>query len=322
MPYESRLKLVCRKDNDCWTLFNRETGTKVRMSFGNDGKNVEPEKAISPELVDVKITDFCPFNCKFCYQDSTENGKHADRNFLNQLAYAFKEMRVFEVAIGGGEPTLHPDFVDILRTFRRNGIVPNFTTKSISWLNDHPKRQEILKVAGAFALSIVSAQEVVLLADLRDQYGIPARQINAQYVMGTSDMVEFEQILKTAVEKKLRLTLLGYKTNGRGDQFEPKDYSDWTTILKTVNEEAKGYFQIGIDTALARDYQGQLADLGVPKWCYEVEEGKFSMYVDAVTSKVAKSSYGESLAMRPLEHTGSYGAKPLKGEILEHFARY
>lgn len=321
VPLESSAKdLVCRKDDGYWVLFNRASGTKIRMSFHDGVDGIEPAKAKTPELVDVKITDFCPYNCAFCYQDSTAKGQHADTDYLRNLAYALGEKRVFEVAIGGGEPTLHPRFVEILETFRRNGIVPNFTTKNLTWLNDHSLRPKILEAAGAFAFSIEKADELKKLAALRDTYEIPNHKLNCQYVMGSSSNYDFEQILRVSAERGLRVTLLGYKTNGRGDQFKPKDYSTWTETLKKVHEEHKWRLKIGIDTALAAEYQGQLADLGIPKWCYEIEEGKFSMYIDAVTKKTAKSSYGPSLTMRPLKETNGYGR--LGDEIVQHFAQF
>jgi hypothetical protein len=314
--------LVCRKDDGHWVIFNRGTGTKIRMSFG-EGDHVEPEKARTPELVDVKITDFCPYGCEFCYQDSTTKGEHAPKGRLYKLAHAMKEMRVFEVAIGGGEPTLHPDFVEILQNFRSHGIVPNFTTKNLGWLHDHAVRPKVLEAAGAFAYSVEHARDVERLASIRDVYEIPSAQLNCQYVMGSSFLEDFRHILETSKERGIRVTLLGYKTDGRGSQFEPKDYADWPTVLKEVHE-ASGYgLRVGIDTALAREFQSQLGDLGVPKWCYEVVEGKFSMYVDGVAWKSARSSYGSSLAMRPLQSVEGHGwYGKLAGEITEHFARY
>lgn len=319
---ESCRNLVCRKDGDHWTMFDRSTGTKIRMSFA-DGQAVEPAKASAPELVDIKITDYCPFDCEFCYQDSTQQGQHAPKGRLERLAWSLSQMNVFEVAIGGGEPTLHPNFVDVLRTFRSHGVVPNFTTKNLAWLNDHTLRPKILELAGAFAYSVENWQDVEKLASLRDVYEIPNRQLNCQYVMGTSSLSDFRVLLREAKERKIRLTLLGYKQNGRGSEYEPRDYADWPKILKEIHDEPGYGLKIGIDTALAAGYQSQLGDLGVPRWCYEIEEGKFSMYVDAVAWKTARSSYGPSLAMRPLtelERWGGYGK--LQEELVEHFARF
>lgn len=126
-----RSRLVARHDAryDFWALFDRATGNKIRMRFGKpDELNVVPEKASAPELVDIKITDHCPFACNFCYQDSTVAGGHAKSSDIYHIAQSLSRLRVFEVAIGGGEPTMHPQFVNILTTFRNNHIVPNFTT--------------------------------------------------------------------------------------------------------------------------------------------------------------------------------------------------
>lgn len=316
--------LVCRKDDGYWVLFNRANGTKVRMSFG-DGKVVSPAKATVPELVDVKITDYCTMGCDFCYQDSTPQGIHADKDFLSQLANALGTMKVFEVAIGGGEPTLHPDFIEILEDFRSRGVVPNFTTKNLAWLHDPTKRARILEAAGAFAYSIGNADDLAKIASIRDTYEISEDQVNCQYVMGTTDLYEFERILTTAAERDMRITLLGYKQDGRGAAFRASDYSGWVEILKKVHEATLHIhgIRIGIDTALAREYQGQLADLGVPRWCYEIEEGKFSMYIDAVAKTTAKSSYGSPLVHQRFTDSKSYSlyANMLK-EIPKHFATY
>src|SRR3989344_272743 len=96
---------VARKDGTYWAVFNRKNGTKIRFSFERDA--APPMRATLPELVDVKITDLCTRGCLFCYQDSTPRGEHASRGVLDVLACALGQARVFEVAIGGGEPTAH-----------------------------------------------------------------------------------------------------------------------------------------------------------------------------------------------------------------------
>lgn len=81
----------------------------------------------SPELIDVSITDKCGFGCTYCYQDSTPDKKHAPRDLIPTLLKGFKHAP-YQIAIGGGEPTGHPDFPEILRETRLLGTVPNYTT--------------------------------------------------------------------------------------------------------------------------------------------------------------------------------------------------
>jgi hypothetical protein len=49
--------------------------------------------------------------------------------------------------------------------------------------------------------------------------------------------------------------------------------------------------RLSIDTTLANRYQKKLTELSIPKWLYHVEEGKYSMYIDAVENKYGPSSY-------------------------------
>lgn len=287
---EGSAKMVCRKDPEYgfWTMFAPHSGAKIRFSF-NDLDNA-PEKAYAPELVDLKITDYCPFDCPFCYQDSTKKGQHA--HYYEQIypvIRALSELKVFEVAIGGGEPTMHPEFDQILKECRWNNIVPNFTTKSLDWLKDRERCSSIMETAGAFAFSVISPDDVDKLAALVDKNDIEPHQVSIQVVMGVHDRDKFEEIIRRANKSDLRVTLLGYKTNGRGADCVPIAYDWWADVIK--DNSPKYFTPICIDTALAEQYKDKLDELGIPEWSYHTKEGKFSMYIDAVTGSVAPSSY-------------------------------
>lgn len=297
MPEEAYgCPFVARKDGDYWTIFNRSNGAKIRMTFKGHDFDVVPKRSSAPELIDIKITDYCPFECAYCYQGSTKEGKHADDGWLTSLAYKLKDMQVFEVAIGGGEPTLHPNFVEILRHFRWNNIVPNFTTKNLGWLKDKKKADEILKHAGAFAYSCEKAEDVNELASILKKRKIEHqecytnyRAITVQHVVGVAEEEEFRKILMACAEHHFQLTLLGYKMVGRGPEFGAKPSSKWLDIVKEVCEEK--YLRVGIDTALADRHWDDLIAAGVPSHCMTRVEGQFSCYIDAVTRTINTSSY-------------------------------
>ena len=220
------------------------------------------------------------------------SGKHAGLQTISSIAYALGDMQVFEVAIGGGEPTMHPGFEKILQTFRSCGIVPNFTTKSLAWLRDEKRRREILDKAGAFAYSVTDSGDIDKLAALAKAYDIPSRQVAVQYVMGTAGDWEFEQILRAAHYHRIRLTLLGYKTVGRGDQFKPRDGENakWLSFIQEAIKK-HGCPNIGIDTALAQKYEEQIKAAGIPAWMFHTQEGRFSCYIDAVEKLAGPSSF-------------------------------
>lgn len=100
---------------------------------------IDPTKDITeltyPEFYDVKITDHCEGNCPYCYMDSTHEGKHV-LDAVDKVKDYFGSMsennKPFQVALGGGEPTKHPQFIEILKTFYDLGITPNYTTNGMN----------------------------------------------------------------------------------------------------------------------------------------------------------------------------------------------
>lgn len=144
------------------TIFNNQNGVKVRYNMEGDG-----EVYLSvPELVDIKITDYCPYGCSYCYQNSTEQGLHADYDKLVSMIELMKEKGVFELAIGGGEPTLHPQFHNIIEACNKKNddggyIVPNFTTRNLSvFKKGGDKTYDLLTSIGGFAYSVDGVKDV------------------------------------------------------------------------------------------------------------------------------------------------------------------
>ncbi len=286
---------VARKDDGYWTIFNRTTGAKLRVSFDPMVTTPLVKRSKAPELVDIKITDFCPFGCQFCYQDSTLVGEHGNKDLIYHLASALGDMNVFEVAIGGGEPTLHPNFAELLADFRRYGVVPNFTTKSLGWLKDPKQREPILKHMGAFAFSAETADEVDQLADTMSKadlvgaYYADGVRVTIQHVIGVAEESEFRKILNRCAKHMFPVTLLGYKQVGRGPSFGQKPSAKWLKILRDICD--RHHLTVGIDTALADRYWDDLLAAGVPESCLTRTEGQFSCYIDAVARTMHTSSY-------------------------------
>ena len=305
LPRDSHDLLVARNDGTHWVLFNRSTGAKIRFSFEQTQKPIT--KALTPELVDIKITDFCPFGCAYCYQGSTHKGKHAEKQVLSSLPSILGGMKVFEVAIGGGEPTLHPDFISMLGNFRYYNIVPNFTTKSLAWLRDEKQRKPILEACGAFAYSVTRATDVHELVKMLHKYDIetdgysykPAKA-TVQYVLECGG--DLEGILRAASNAGLRITLLGFKDTGFGKDFK-KVSEDWIEIVQKVKEDKSRWLNLGVDTAIIQKYGNEIkSKLGVHDALFTAQEGKFSMYIDAVEKRVAPSSYCAENQYVPFEN--------------------
>jgi len=290
----SRSTVIGRRDGAHWVLFSRGSGMKVRVSL--DPAAGDYTKAAAPELVDLKITDKCTHGgCSYCYQGSTPAGKHAPMygaGGIYAVVQALANLRVFEVAIGGGEPTEHPDFIDILEVFERQGVVPNFTTRNLEYLRDEQKAKRIAEVIGGFAVSVDERTGFEAPLKLRD--GPLGAKMSIQYVIGTGSDAFLGALVKACHERGVRLTLLGYKTTGRGasalrvlDGVQARQTETWIDVVRGAVE----WPRIGIDTTLAAQSEARLRDAGVSAHFYTTKEGDFSCYVDAVAGTIAPSSY-------------------------------
>jgi radical SAM protein with 4Fe4S-binding SPASM domain len=83
----------------------------------------------APLVAHWAVSYRCNLQCAFCYSESgpqREAGPGPDlrRRLVDRLA----EWGVLEVALGGGEPTILPDFGPLLAAIREAGLVPNVTT--------------------------------------------------------------------------------------------------------------------------------------------------------------------------------------------------
>lgn len=295
-----------------WVLFNRSNGSRRTINLTPGGKTEAPEpRPDTPNLVDLKITDKCSIGCKFCYQGSTKAGKHATYYHLVQIGNALQKLGVFEVAIGGGEPTEHPEFCNILGCFKRLGLAVNFTTKSTAWIKDDTKFDEVQRAASAWAYSVGSRAELDSYIETLQQAltkwgdglsrteehglgGLCYPSYDRHYIhvtMGTVTREEFRKILEGA--KQLSITLLGYKQDGRGSKFEKIPY-DWLEeeLARFKQEHAWQFTQIGVDTPLAQELGEALPRLGVNPNLYRLDEGFDSVYIDGVAGTVHTASYG------------------------------
>lgn len=274
--------LVARQDGAYWTLFQRGTGAKIRLSFDDQPA---PHKATRPELVDLKITGYCPFQCGYCYQGSTPEGRHATLPQVHSILDMLGEWRVFEVAIGGGEPTLHPNFLEILTHARGLGIVPNFTTKNLAWLSG-PMGSAILDKIGSFAYSVESADDVVKLHEAMEPAVAYHGKATVQYIIGIDATAEsLKSVLAAAAKYHFPITLLGYKTTGRGAAFGERKSGNWIDIIM----KHKG--RVSIDTVLADKFYDELIAKKVPTYLITRKDGAFSAYIDCVEETMHRSSY-------------------------------
>lgn len=305
LPQEHRWgHLIARKDGGWWALFNKQTGAKLRLSFLD---NPAPYLgATRPELVDIKITDYCPYACDFCYQGATPTGKHAALDDLRALARELGDAEVFEVALGGGEPTLHPAFPQVLQLFHESGCKPNFATYSLAaWRGKPVITAAVQKYAGSFAVSCLT--EVGGIADW-NKHNTP--QATLQVPLGCYPRATVEAALNAACAMDVPVTLLGYKATGRGAAFTPEAYA-WVVDL-LLNKD-HGYRRFGADAVFVSQFGAQLEAGGISPKLMVTGEGAFTCYIDAVTGQAGASSYCG--ALHPLDKCDPFSRFPYVPDV-------
>jgi hypothetical protein len=230
---------------------------------------------------------------------SFNGGRRNRENKCAQRRSGFNRASVFQRR--KGEPTLHPDFVWILKHFREHGIVPNFTTNNLQWLRNPKLCREIMNLAGAIGFSADDPERIREFRTLLDYNGFQDAKVNIHVVLGVVSDYSLYGLFTAASACHFDVTLLKYKNVGRGKNFKPKNYNRW---LRCVSDfiKAKGcYLRIGIDTPLAEEYKEELQKAEIPDYMYETKEGKFSCYIDAVEKKIGPSSYCEHEKMIKLD---------------------
>ncbi|HET6976894.1 MAG TPA: radical SAM protein [Pyrinomonadaceae bacterium] len=86
-----------------------------------------------PQRLSVELANICNLHCSYCFR-SDENlyTSHAEFFSLELLRRVIAEARVVmnvtRINFTGGEPTLHPQFEETLRTIREAGLTVSFVT--------------------------------------------------------------------------------------------------------------------------------------------------------------------------------------------------
>ena len=91
-----------------------------------------PRALAAPETIHFSVTGRCDQACDGCFYSarpgSTVTPTDAPFELFERVVRQAAGACVFQMALGGGEPLLHPRLLDMVRLARRNRIVPNLTT--------------------------------------------------------------------------------------------------------------------------------------------------------------------------------------------------
>jgi Radical SAM superfamily len=283
------------QDGGNYVVYNRQSGAKALIQTN---PNKPFTKGTFPHLVDIKLTDNCPYACEFCYQSSTKEGKDSKFNYLYDVINEFSKLGTLEIAFGGGETPSSSNFVDAISLCKQTGITPNFTCFGTAWLKDNQK-VAAAKKCGGIGVSVHTVKDLQKLVKIREAVGSEP-VITAQFVMQATEENNLLDVLDACLKNNIPVLLLGYKNVGFGVKCQQHPITDATFKALESWQEEYGP-TLSVDTAFVDNHNDLLTKLDVSRILITSPEGKFSCYIDAVKKEIGPSSYGDASSMSSLD---------------------
>ena len=270
--------MLSRTIGDYHFLADSKTGTTFRWGKTFDD---DPLFAPVPELADISISNRCHKGCGFCYRQSTGDGAlmslkdYCDvLDSMNSPEYG----NVFQVALGGGEPLEHPDFMEIINETVKRGIVPNFTTNGA--LLTESLLDDIRGKVGALAISISDVEEIIRLKDILS--ASLRIKVNLHYILSRRSVEQAIDIVRGKYDHLLdsinAVIFLTYKPAGRGSANDVlmagKELSEFLHCIKHPQTMCR----IGFDACFVPMILSQ--DQTLSNYVDFCEGGFFSVYIN------------------------------------------
>lgn len=256
------------------TLFNKKTGFFVRIEERGFEEPFWAETG--PELLDISITNYCERGCSFCYRRSNNDGRHMPLFDYENVIRQAQQVNVLQIALGGGNPNQHPNFIDILSLTYDNGIVPSYTTNGMGLT------QSVLKATadhcGAMALSAYPPfdRNWQAIIDKICGFGI---KLNIHFLLTKKTVakaIEWLTVPTPFLENINALIFLNYKPIHSGTELLLRDSNLTDRFFSAVNNN-RNNLKIGFDSCCI---SGIVQKLDVRPFLVEsCEAARFSAFI-------------------------------------------
>jgi uncharacterized radical SAM superfamily Fe-S cluster-containing enzyme len=209
----------------------------------------------------IEITEACNLRCPTCFADS-DIGRYSPLDEVERMldTVVANEGYADVVQISGGEPTIHPQILDILALAKQKRIKAlMINTNGVRIAKDEDFVRSLAEFKGNFEVYLQfdgfrqSTYETIRGVDLREvktqaianltKYEIPIN-LTATIQRGVNED-EIGQIVKFGVEQKMvrGVTFQPVTNVGRHEDFDPLDRTTVPDVIAAVDEQTEGMFR-------------------------------------------------------------------------------
>ena len=179
----------------------------------------------APTEVHFAITNRCSVGCPHCYMDTGQQDKgELDTASLKRALDILAQMKVFHIALGGGEALERPDLFEIARYARTKELVPNLTISGSKITADIAEK---MKVFGQVNVSLDGIGNSCGAFRNKDMFLIADNAINCliktgmptgiNCVVGRNNFDGIAGLFEYAAGKQINeIEFLRFKPSGRG----------------------------------------------------------------------------------------------------------
>jgi hypothetical protein len=277
----------------------------------------------SPELIDVGITNRCSMGCSYCYTNSRPRLRHAPKELVPKLLKGLATPP-YQIAIGGGEPTQHPDFIWILEQARKLGTVPNYTTAGLNITNKLIEASNAL--CGGVALTYHAWKGFEWFAErYRRLHDRLTCQLNVHLIADTDVVANLRALVDLQEQVgPINLVLLAYYPDvGRASLDRLMSRTTYSRKLPNALSYAKAMgMQIAFSEGLLPFFLSR-PELGVDTTFAIASEGLYSCYVSPKGFMYASSFNADEASHFPKQETVLKGGQAQRmWEQLRHYSNH
>ena len=275
----------------------------IRLGSGH-ATELPPEYS---EFYDVGINTSCNAECEFCYVSANKNGiNYSDicETWKKWMEMYKTEIRngitytelPFQIAIGSsGEPTIHPQFCEFLKTVYETGVVPNYTTNGITIAKEDELSEKILEATrnfvGGVAVSMGNKslhkhanKAIKLLIEKGDT------NVNIHHIISDKKSVDdFVKAWKKYGSDILYHVLLPLMPSGRSTKgLEEGAFEYMEEVIQKNNIK---------NVAFGAHFIERLKTSEIPTWLYEAESFSKNIILTKDKVQITPSSFD----MKPIK---------------------